>query len=98
MWVDRSGNETPVDVPAGAYQYVKLSPDGARAALEIREEQDIFVWDFKQQAMTRLTFDPSMDCIPAWTPDGRRVIFASTRNGLANPVCASAAVPGMCNA
>ena len=64
VWVDRSGNETPVDVPAGAYHYVKLSPDGARAALEIREEQDIFVWDFKQKAMTRLTFDPSMDCIP----------------------------------
>jgi len=34
--------------------------------------------------MTRLTFDPGMDCNPNWTPDGRRILFSSTRDGLAN--------------
>jgi serine/threonine-protein kinase len=84
VWVDRTGNEIPVEAPAAAYHYIKLSPDGRRAALEIREEQDIFVWDFRLKTMTKLTFDPSMDCIPAWTPDGRWVLFTSTRNGVAN--------------
>jgi eukaryotic-like serine/threonine-protein kinase len=84
VWVDRTGNETSVGAPEAAFHYIKLSPDGTRAALEVREEQDIFVWDFRHKAMTKLTFDPSMDCIPAWTPDGRWILFASTRNGVAN--------------
>jgi tricorn protease-like protein len=84
VWVDRTGNETPVGAPAGAYQALSLSPDGTRVVIDIREEQDLFLWDFRQKAMTKLTFDPSMDCGGAWTPDGRWIVFASTRNGLAN--------------
>jgi serine/threonine-protein kinase len=34
--------------------------------------------------MTKLTFDPNLDCAPDWTPDGRRVLFSSTRDGPAN--------------
>jgi len=29
--------------------------------------------------MTQLTFDPANDRMPVWTPDGRRVVFASDR-------------------
>jgi eukaryotic-like serine/threonine-protein kinase len=85
VWVDRNGVETPIPAPPRAYGYVKLSPDGAKAALEVREEdQDIFVWDFQQQALVRVTFDPALDTIPAWTPDGRWIVFGSNRNGVSN--------------
>jgi serine/threonine-protein kinase len=84
VWVDRNGTETLVPAPPRAYHHVSLSPDGARAVIEIREEQDLFIWDFRKETLTRLTFDPNMDCIARWTPDGRWVLFSSTRDGIAN--------------
>jgi serine/threonine-protein kinase len=84
VWVDRNGAETTIPAPPRAYHALNLSPDGTRAALEIREEQDIFIWDFSEKTLTKLTFDPNMDCGPNWMPDGRRVLFSSTRDGVAN--------------
>lgn len=31
--------------------------------------------------MTRLTANESLDAYPAWSPDGRRLAFTSTRDG-----------------
>src|SRR6202049_1189372 len=30
--------------------------------------------------MRRLTFDPAIDSMPVWSPDGKRILFASSRN------------------
>jgi Tol biopolymer transport system component len=32
--------------------------------------------------MNRLTFDPGIDAAPVWSPDGTRILFASSRTGL----------------
>jgi Tol biopolymer transport system component len=40
------------------------------------QERDIWVWNFARQTLTRLTFSPDLDYDPAWTPDGRRVVFS----------------------
>ncbi|MDO8679401.1 MAG: protein kinase [Acidobacteriota bacterium] len=82
VWVDRNGREEPIAVPTRTYTYPRLSPDGTRVALDIRDqENDIWVWDLARQNLTRLTFDPGSDISPVWTPDGRRIFFASQLTG-----------------
>jgi serine/threonine-protein kinase len=48
------------------------------------QENDIWVWDLGRMTFTRVTFDPSLDAYPVWTPDGRRLIFSSDRTGARN--------------
>ena len=82
VWVDRRGKEAPINAPPRSYLYPRISPDGTRIALDIRDqENDIWIWDVRRLTLTRLTFDPALEQLPAWTPDGRRVLFASTRGG-----------------
>jgi serine/threonine-protein kinase len=82
VWVDRAGKEEPIPAPPRAYIYPRLSPDGMRVALDIRDqENDLWMWDLQRATLTRLTFDPGADQWPVWTPDGRRLVFASDRVG-----------------
>ena len=63
-----------------AFAYPRLSPDGTRVAVDIRDqENDIWIWHLVREALTRLTFSPLADEYPIWTPDGQRVVFASAR-------------------
>ena len=81
-WVDRQGKETPIPAPPRAYRYARLSPDGTRVALDVRDEQnDIWVWDLARHTLTRLTFDPGLNRGGVWTPDGRRIVFSAVRDG-----------------
>jgi serine/threonine-protein kinase len=80
LWVDRQGREESINMPPRTYTYPRLSPDGKRVALDIRDQNnDIWIGDFARQTLTRLTFDPGTDYYPIWTPDGRRIVFYSTR-------------------
>jgi serine/threonine-protein kinase len=85
VWVDRQGHEEAIKgAPARSYLHPRLSPDGTRAALDIRDqENDIWVWDFARETLTRLTIDPGRDQVPVWMPDGRRVVFSSHAGGYA---------------
>src|SRR4051812_48292528 len=40
---------------------------------------DLYVYDFGQSALRRLTNDAFADLQPAWSPDGRRIAFATDR-------------------
>ena len=85
VWVDRQGREEPLPAPVRAYEYPRLSPDGTRIAINLRDqEQDIWIWDLARETLTRLTFDPAVDQYPLWSPDSRRLFFASQRAGAAN--------------
>ena len=82
MWVDRMGTEEAFAAPPRGYLHPRLSPDGTRVAVGADDqEQDLWVWDLRRATLTRLTFEPGQDAAPVWTPDGRRVIFASDRMG-----------------
>jgi serine/threonine-protein kinase len=81
VWVDRNGREEPVGAPPGSFAIARLSPDGTR--IVFNPGTDIWVWDLRRQAPTRLTFSES-ETYPVWTPDGRRLIWASGRAGPLN--------------
>jgi len=62
-----------------------MSPDGSRLAVEVRDqENDIWIWNFAPETLTRLTFDPGRDIYPTWTPDSLQVVFGSSRDGTLN--------------
>ncbi len=85
VWVDRDGHEEPLAAEPRSYANPSVSPDGTRVAIEARDqEEDIWIWDFTRETLTRLTFDPASDFYPVWTPDGRHVVFSSRRAGPAN--------------
>jgi serine/threonine-protein kinase len=82
VWVDRQGRETAVGAPPRAYVYPRLSPDGKQVAVfAADQEQDLWLWDMGRPTLTRATFDPAVDFYPVWTPDGRRLVWASQREG-----------------
>ena len=82
VWVDRHGREDPLSAEPRAYVHPRISPDGTRVALEIRDqENDICIWNLAAETLTRLTVYPASDHDPTWTPDSRRVLFGSLREG-----------------
>ena len=69
----------PVDSP-------RYSPDGARVAfLHHRDGAwDVRIVDRASLAVTDVTRDRALDRDPAWTRDGRWLLFSSDRNGVYN--------------
>jgi serine/threonine-protein kinase len=81
LWVTRQGREAPIALPRRPYAVARLSPDGMRMALDVREQNsDILIWDFGRQTTIRLTNDAAADMSPVWTPNGRRLIWSSARD------------------
>ncbi|HUF23502.1 MAG TPA: protein kinase [Vicinamibacterales bacterium] len=82
VWVDRAGREEPTGAPLRAYFALRLSPDGTRVALDVRDQEtDIWLWDIARRLLSRLTFDPGPDIFPVWMPDGKSIVFRSAREG-----------------
>ena len=83
VWVDRDGNEETLPEVRNFGRWA-VSPDGRQLAVSIVAEggnEDIWVYDLTRQTLSRLTFDDATDRNPAWTPDGERIVFASSRDG-----------------
>ncbi len=81
VWVDRQSHEEEIKAGARAFTYPRLSPDGIRVALDIRDqENDIWVWDFSSKNLSRVTRDPGFDRGPVWADD-RQVVYSSQERG-----------------
>ena len=79
-WMDREGKTEPLRSARARYANPRFSPDGQRLAVQISDQQnDVWVYEWARDTMTRLTNDPAADTHPVWTPDNRRIAFASQR-------------------
>jgi serine/threonine-protein kinase len=76
VWVDRGGRVAPVNGEYGPSGSPGLSPDGTRAAVEVRRPfgADIWILDLERGTRTRLTHQ-GYNHEPVWTPDGLRIVF-----------------------
>ena len=80
VWVTREGREETINVQMRGFVMARLSPDGRKVALDVREEQaDIWMLDLERENFSRLTSDQRNERNPVWTPDGQRIVFASNR-------------------
>ncbi|MFI5251682.1 MAG: protein kinase [Bacteroidota bacterium] len=84
-WLDRKGNLVgkigePAQIGSAA-----LSPDEKKIAYDVYDPQsknkDIWIYELARGIKTRFTFDPSVDELPNWSPDGSKIIFHSDRKG-----------------
>ncbi len=84
VWVDRRGMARALPAPPQAYMDPRVSPDGQRVALEIVEgaRGDIWIYELKRGSLTRFTSEGFENETPMWTPDGQRLAFGSSRNGV----------------
>ncbi len=83
QWLDAAGNKEPLRATAGAYESLRLSPDGTRIALVIDDgsNRDVWVYDARRDALARLTFG-GINEMPAWGPDGQYVVFSKVAQGI----------------
>ncbi len=85
MWLDRMGRQLQPVGPPGVYNNFRLSPDEKRIVFDRPDRTvsapDIWVLDLVRGVPSRVTFDPAVDNLPIWSPDGLRVLFPSRRSG-----------------
>ncbi len=88
LWFDRGGKQTGALGAPGLYFTIWLSPDERQAAVERSDPQtgtpDIWLFDLARGIPSRFTTDPSGDSSPLWSPDGSRIVFSTTREGVRN--------------
>jgi eukaryotic-like serine/threonine-protein kinase len=83
VWFDRKGNEVGSVGEREVVVNVALAPDGKTVGVDRTDEEtqnsDVWTYDLQRNSMKRLTFDPSVDAAPVFSPDGKQIVFASSR-------------------
>jgi Tol biopolymer transport system component/predicted Ser/Thr protein kinase len=73
-WLDRRGNATTVASPPDYFSFARISPDGSRVVMQKGWAPTTSPWifDFKRGVLSRMDEEGSR---PAWSADGRQVIY-----------------------
>jgi serine/threonine-protein kinase len=78
-WMDREGAVRALRSEGSDWKNPEFSPDGRRIAMDIRRDghTDIWVYDWSQGGLTRVTSEPTNEEFPVWTPDGTGLVYRS---------------------
>jgi Tol biopolymer transport system component len=84
--VDRTGREVGTLGELGGYTDVRISPDGRKVAVSVREPDrgqnlDVWVLDASSGTGTRITSERTDEFEAAWFPGGERLVYVSDRFG-----------------
>jgi serine/threonine protein kinase/Tol biopolymer transport system component len=83
QWLDAAGKTERLPAKPGAYANPHVSPVGPQLALSIITAggQDIWVYDWQRDRMSRLTFGGGTFVVPLWYPDGQFIAFTGAGSG-----------------
>ena len=96
-WVDRTGKRLSVLGGVADYGNIELSPDRKHLAVAVQDEPGVhglWVYDISNGRRTMVTANAADQNWLIWSPDGRRVVFNSARNGGLDLYQASASSSG----
>jgi len=81
MWMRADGITTVMRGVPRDWRAPQFSPDGKRIAFHLDDgrQLNIYTYEWARDFTTRLTFGPAVDSNPVWSPDGRTIVFASSR-------------------
>ncbi len=81
--LDRKGGIERLKLPAKAYAFPRVSPDGKRVAVSTDDSKEINVWiiDLAGATAPRQLTLGGANRYPVWSADGERVAFQSDRDG-----------------
>jgi eukaryotic-like serine/threonine-protein kinase len=81
MWMRRDGTMTLMRAVPRDWRAPQFSPDGERIAFHLDDgrQLDVYTYEWARDFTTRLTSDPAVDSYPVWSPDGRTIVFSSSR-------------------
>jgi len=85
IWLDRSGKQVGAVPGTDSYSDPHISPDGKELAFTLESPaSDIWLYDIARDLKTRFTFSSASataNLSQIWSPGGRRIAYASVRNG-----------------
>jgi len=88
IWFDRKGNQISMVGKPDLYSNVSLAPDGKSVAVDktdsANQNTDVWIYELQGDTAKRITFDPAVDAMAIWSPDGSRLVFSSSRQNVFN--------------
>jgi serine/threonine-protein kinase len=83
QWMNTRGETSALKGTPPAWGNPRFSPDGTRIAMQVTSgsHEQIAVYDIATDRLTPITADASNHSFPAWTPDGRGIVYGSDASG-----------------